>query len=61
MAARDLEGAVLPVREELFQFVSVLGVADAVAEQDHAVFKISRLPRVQKMVGGSEREDVTGV
>ena len=61
MAPRDLEGAIGSVRKKLFQFVGILRVADALAEHDHTVFGISRLPCVQEMVGGCERKDVPGV
>ena len=61
MAARDLEGPVRAVRKKLFQFVGVLRVADTIAEQDHAVFEVSRLPCVQEMVSGRQRKHVTRV
>jgi len=61
MAAGDLEGAVVRIRKKLVYFVGVLRVADAIAEQDHAVFEISRLPRLQEVVGGCESEHVAGV
>lgn len=61
VATRDLEGAVGRVRKKLFQFVGVLRVADVIAEQDHAAFDISRLPRVQEMVGGGQGKHVAGV
>ncbi len=61
MTARDLEGPVRRVRKKQFQFVGVLSVADAIAEQDHAGFEISRLPRVQEMVSGRQRKHVTWV
>src|SRR5713226_6355268 len=54
MTARDLEGPVRAVRKKLFHFVGVPRVADAIAEQDHAVFEISRLPGVQELISGSE-------
>src|SRR5713226_2352834 len=54
MTARDLEGPVRAVRKKLFHFVGVLRVADAIAEQDHAVFEIARLPGVQELISGSE-------
>ena len=44
-----------------FQFVGVLRVADTVAQQDHAVFYVSSLPRVQEMVGGGQGKHVTRV
>jgi len=59
VAAGDLEGAVLSIGKELFQFVGVLRVADAIAEQNHAVFEITGLPCVQKMIRGCERKHVT--
>lgn len=61
MTAGDLEGAVRRVRKKLFQLVGVLGVADVIAEQDHAVFDISRLPGVQEMVRSRERKRVARV
>ena len=61
MTARDLERPVRRIRKKLFHFVGVLRVADTIAEQDHAILEISRLPRVQEMVRGSEREYVTRV
>ncbi len=61
MSARDLEGPVRPVRKKLFQFVGVLRVADAIAEEDGAAFEVPRLPRVQEMVRGCECKYVTRV
>ena len=61
MTARDLEGPVGGVREEFFQLVRCLRVAETIAEQDHSGFGISSLPGVQEMVGGSERKHVTRV
>ena len=61
MTARDLEGPVRAVRKKLFHFVGVLRVADAIAEQDHAVFEISRLPGVQELIGGCQCEHVARV
>ncbi len=61
MAARDLEGPVLTVQEELFQLVGVLGVADVIAEHDHAVFGVRGLPCVQEMVRGCECKRITRV
>jgi len=61
MTTRNLEGPSVRVGKKLFQFVGVLGVADAIAEQDRAGLEVSRLPRVQEMVRGRERKYVTGV
>ena len=61
MTACDLEGAVRWGREKLFQLVGALGVADVIAEQDHAVFEVSGLPCVQEIISGSERKHVAGV
>lgn len=58
MAARDFEGSFCSGRKELLQFVGVLRLADSVAEQYHAVFHISRLPRMQKMAGSCQRKHV---
>lgn len=62
-AGGDLEGANLCfcVREEIFHLVGVLRAAEAVAEENHAVFEVSGLPGVQEMVGGGQGEYVTGV
>jgi hypothetical protein len=61
MTARDFEGPVLPAGEKLFQFVGILRVAETIAEQDHAVFEVSRLPCVEEMVSGCQCKHVTGV
>ena len=61
MTTRDLERPIRRVRKKLFQFVGVLRMADAIAEHDHTVFEISRLPRVQETVRGCERKYVTRV
>jgi len=61
MAARDFEGSFGSGRKKLFQFVGVLSVADTVAEQDHAVFHVPRLPSVQKMAGRRQCKHVTRV
>jgi len=61
VAARDFEGSIRPVQEKLFQLIGVLGVADVIAEHDHAVFGVRGLPCVQEMVRGGERKRVTRV
>ena len=61
MTTRNFEGPIVRVGEKLFEFVGVLGMADAIAEQDRAGLEVSRLPRVQEMVRGRERKHVTGV
>jgi hypothetical protein len=60
-AALDLEGPAGRIRKKLLQVVGILRAADAIAEQDHAGFYVSRLPRVQEMVGGGQGIHVTGV
>ena len=61
MTTRDLESPVFAAGEKLFQFVGILRVAETIAEQDHAVFEVSRLPCVEEMVSGRQRKHVTGV
>jgi len=61
VTTRDLESPIRRVRKKLFQFVGVLRVADTIAEQDQAVFEISRLPGVQEMVRGCQCKHITGV
>ncbi len=58
-AACDFEGAVCGVREILFQFVGALRLAETVAQEDHAVFKVAGLPGLQKVIRGGERESIT--
>src|ERR1019366_5555179 len=60
-AAGELESPVGRIRKKWLQGVGVLRAADAIAEQDHAGFYVSRLPRVQEMVGGGQGIHVTGV
>ena len=65
-SARDFEcavscAAVSCVREKLFYVIGILRVPQAVAKQDHAIFYVSGLPVVEKMVGGGKREYVAGI
>lgn len=60
-ASGDFEGAIGGVGKNQFEFVGVLGVTDAIAEQHHAVFEITGLPGVEEVVGGGEGEHVTGI
>lgn len=64
--ARDFEGAVSCasvrcVREKLFDVIGILRVPQVVAEQDHAIFYVSGLPVVEKMVGCGKRENVARI
>ncbi len=61
MPARNLKGAVLCIEKKLFQFVSVLRVANTIADEDHSVLDISVLPRLQEVVGGCQGEGIARV
>ena len=61
MTARDLEGSIGCIRKKLFYLIGVLRVSNAIAEQHHAVFGVSRLPGVQEVVRGGQCKDVTRV
>jgi len=51
VAGRDFERAVGGREEEVFQFFGLLGMAQAVAEEHHAISEVSRLPCVEEAVG----------
>jgi hypothetical protein len=58
LSSRDFKSTVSATGKKLLEFLRILRMTYGIAQQDHASFKIVRLPRVQEAVGGGQGEDI---
>jgi len=61
LSAGDFKSAIRAACKELLEFFRILRMANPIAEQNHASFKIVSLPRMKKAVGCGQREHVVRI